>query len=99
MAPAVPPVRGFRDACLKADVRFSLGFEKPGPKSAFGYPGSFGAPGTGGSFAFADPDAGTGFAYIMNRMGASPADPRVEAPVQRARTSAGEQAVHKADAQ
>ncbi len=79
MAPAVPPVRGFRDACLKADVRFSLGFQKPGPTSAFGYPGSFGAPGTGGSLAFADPDAQTGFAYFMNRMGANPADPRAEA--------------------
>lgn len=76
MAPPVPPTQGFQDACLKADVRFSLGFMKPTPSSPFGSPSSFGAPGTGGSFAYADPDAGIGYAYVMNRMGANPVDPR-----------------------
>ncbi|HZD44269.1 MAG TPA: serine hydrolase domain-containing protein [Methanomicrobiales archaeon] len=76
MAPPVPPSHGFRDECLKVEVPFSLGFAKPSPKNPFGHPGSFGAPGTGGSFGFADPEAQIGYGYIPNRMGASLEDPR-----------------------
>ena len=48
---------------------FSLGFMRPGPEVAFGSSQrAFGAPGAGGSFAFADPDARLGFAYVMNKM-------------------------------
>lgn len=76
MAPPIPPLHGFRDECLKVDVRFSLGFMKPGPKNAFGHPTSFGAPGSGGSFGFADPSAKIGYAYVPNQMGKSIVDPR-----------------------
>jgi len=76
MAPAVPPVHGFRDECMKVEVRFSLGFMKPDPENPFGHPTSFGAPGTGGSFGFADPHAGIGYAYIPNQMGIHLQDPR-----------------------
>jgi CubicO group peptidase (beta-lactamase class C family) len=76
MAPAVPPAHGFRDACLKVEVPFSLGFSKPGSKNPFAHPSSFGAPGTGGSFGFADPHAEIGYAYVPNRMGAYLEDPR-----------------------
>ncbi|KUG19233.1 MAG: beta-lactamase family protein [Methanomicrobiaceae archaeon] len=75
-APAVPPVHGFYDECLKVEIPFSLGFVKPGPKNPFAHPGSFGAPGTGGSFGFADPHAQIGYAYAPNRMGAYLEDPR-----------------------
>ena len=42
MAPALAPVHGFRDACLKVELQFSLGFAKPSPKDAFAHPSSFG---------------------------------------------------------
>jgi CubicO group peptidase (beta-lactamase class C family) len=76
MAPAVPPVRGFRDECLKVEMHYSLGFMKPNPRAPFAHPSAFGAPGTGGSFAFADPQAQIGYAYVPNRMGAYLEDPR-----------------------
>jgi CubicO group peptidase (beta-lactamase class C family) len=76
MAPPIPPVHGFRDECLKVEVAFSLGFSKPGPNNPFAHPSSFGAPGTGGSFGFADPHAEIGYAYVTNRMGAHLEDPR-----------------------
>ena len=76
MAPARPPLRGFRDACLKAEISFSLGFSKPSRLNPFGDPTSFGFPGFGGSFAFADPHAQLGYAYFPNRMGGYLEDPR-----------------------
>jgi len=76
--PAIPPTRGFYDECMKTDgVQFSLGFMKPGPIWRFGSPSSFGAPGTGGSLGFADPEARLGYAYVTSRVGTSLAgDPR-----------------------
>jgi CubicO group peptidase (beta-lactamase class C family) len=76
MAPARPPAHGFRDACLTAEIPFSLGFAKPGRRNPFGHPTSFGFPGFGGSFAFADPHAQLGYAYFPNRMGTFLEDPR-----------------------
>ena len=76
-APAIPPAFGFYDEIMKGEVQFSLGYCKPGPSAPFGHPTSFGHPGAGGSFAFADPETGTGYAYVTNRMGtALPFDPR-----------------------
>jgi CubicO group peptidase (beta-lactamase class C family) len=68
-APAIPPARGFRDACLKGKVQFSLGFMKPTRVLPFGGPSSFGSPGAGGSMGFADPAAGIGYGYVTSRMG------------------------------
>ncbi len=76
MAPAVPPTHGFRDRCLKVEIPFSLGFTKPNARDPYGHPSAFGAEGSGGSFGFADPDAGIGYAYIPNQMGISMVDPR-----------------------
>jgi len=76
MAPAIAPVRGFRDGCMHVEIRLSLGFEKPGPKHPFAHPTAFGHPGTGGSFGFADPHAQIGFGYVPNQMGIHLDDPR-----------------------
>jgi hypothetical protein len=76
-APAVPPVRGFRDACLKGAVQFSLGFMKPSKVWRFGTARAFGSPGTGGSLGFADPSTGIAYGYVTSRMGTHLAgDPR-----------------------
>jgi CubicO group peptidase (beta-lactamase class C family) len=77
-APAIPPVSGiFHDDFFRGDVRFSLGFMKTGGIWRFGGSRSYGAPGSGGSLAFADPDAGIGYAYVTSQSGtALTGDPR-----------------------
>jgi CubicO group peptidase (beta-lactamase class C family) len=76
-APASPAANGFYDECLKGDVRFSLGFMKPSPAWPFGGESSFGAPGSGGSLGFADPEAGIGYGYVTSQMGTTiTGDPR-----------------------
>jgi CubicO group peptidase (beta-lactamase class C family) len=77
-APAVHPTRGSYDECLKADgIEFSLGFMKSTPIWPFGGSRSFGAPGSGGSLGFADPDRGVGYAHVTSQMGtALTGDPR-----------------------
>jgi len=50
------------------DVPFALGFLRPSRLVRMLGARSFGHGGMGGSFAFADPDAGIGFAYVMNRL-------------------------------
>jgi CubicO group peptidase (beta-lactamase class C family) len=55
--PAAPPSLGIRDMVLHVDTSFSLGFIKPFPNFSFGTSErSFGKPGFGISFGFADPD-------------------------------------------
>jgi CubicO group peptidase (beta-lactamase class C family) len=76
MAPAVPPLHGFYDECLKVEAQFSLGFGKPDPKHPFAHLSAFGAPGAGGSMGFADPQAGVGYGYVLNQMGSQLEDPR-----------------------
>lgn len=69
-APARNPSGGVRDKVLRVDSEYSLGFCKPLPHFVFGSSNqAFGTPGFGGSFGFADPETGIGFAYTMNRLG------------------------------
>jgi CubicO group peptidase (beta-lactamase class C family) len=69
-APATPPSRGFHDECMKSDnVQFSLGFMKSTSQWPFGSARSYGAPGSGGSLGFADPETGIGYAYVTSQMG------------------------------
>lgn len=83
--PPEPPRRGWRDEVLKVDTAWSLGFARPHGKFQFGSTGrSFGHPGAGGSFAFADPESGVSFAYVMNRMGLHIVDDPREKPLRDA---------------
>jgi CubicO group peptidase (beta-lactamase class C family) len=79
--PAPLPSPGRLDEVLRADTRFAFGYLKPSPPFRFGSSdAAFGTMGAGGSFAFADPDVGLGFAYAMNRMGFQVwSDPREQA--------------------
>jgi len=76
-APAVPPTHGFYDECLRGEAQFSLGFMKPSASIPFGSAASFGSPGAGGAFGFADPTAAVGYAYVTSQMGTTlSGDPR-----------------------
>ena len=60
----------WRRPAMSRTAHISLGYIKPFPKFKFGSSDkAFGTPGAGGSFGFADPDTGIGFAYAMNRAG------------------------------
>jgi CubicO group peptidase (beta-lactamase class C family) len=66
---APPAPAHVRDEVLGLPSWYSLGYLRPGPGLAFGTTErAFGTPGAGGSFAFADPDARLGYAYVMNNM-------------------------------
>lgn len=60
------------DRILQIPTAFSAGFMKDpseAPRRIFGPSQfAFGHPGAGGSNAFADPESGIGFAYVMNQM-------------------------------
>ncbi|QPQ31118.1 serine hydrolase domain-containing protein [Lysinibacillus sp. JNUCC 51] len=67
---ATPPKEGFYDHVNCIDIAYSLGFWKHFSNMQFGRSeSSFGHPGAGGSFCFADPDEGLGYAYAMNKHG------------------------------
>ena len=78
-APAVSPTGGVRDAVLRFDTSYSLGYIKPTSRYWFGTSQgrAFGMPGGGGSMGFADPELGLGYAYAPNRISVTlPPDPR-----------------------
>lgn len=63
------PSGGPKDAVLRVNTAYSGGFIKP-PSFNFGTDSrAYGTMGAGGSFGFADPATGVGFAYAGNRMG------------------------------
>jgi len=65
------------DAILHRPSRFALGFQLTQPERAVGPNArTFGHFGAGGSLGFADPDAGLGIGYVMNRMGPRWQNPR-----------------------
>ncbi|HEY6223712.1 MAG TPA: serine hydrolase, partial [Gemmatimonadales bacterium] len=82
---APPVMAGTIDEVLGVPSYFSLGFLRPGPDVWFGSsPRAFGAPGAGGSFGFADPDARLGYAYVMNKLDFYLQDDPREKPLRQA---------------
>lgn len=77
------------DKVLFVDTRFGLGFMRDSSFSPFGGAGRFGHTGSGGALAFADPDKGLAFGYVVNRMmpGLLGADPRHTALIGAVRES------------
>lgn len=82
--PVTAPAR--TDVLLRAKRAYALGFSRPVAEHWFGSPGgrSFGTPGLGGSFGFADPDARIGYAYAPNRLGIRLSDDPREVAVRTA---------------
>ncbi|MCR8645683.1 beta-lactamase family protein [Paenibacillus sp. N1-5-1-14] len=67
---ASPPVSGYYDHVNGINLAYSLGFWKPFSDMEFGRSeSSYGHPGAGGTFCFADPDEKLGYAYAMNKHG------------------------------
>jgi CubicO group peptidase (beta-lactamase class C family) len=59
---------GEPDACLVLPTTFGMGFMTHGSLTVYAGPGSYGHPGAGGSVAFAQPERGLAFGYVMNWM-------------------------------
>ncbi|WP_276248602.1 serine hydrolase domain-containing protein [Haladaptatus sp. YSMS36] len=80
-ATPVSPRGGHRDVVLGIETAYSMGYSRPYGDFQFGStPRSFGTPGAGGAFGFADPDAELGFSYAPNRLGVHQKDdPREKA--------------------
>ena len=78
-APTRLPPGGEADAVFHMRTAYHLGFMRPSTDFAFGSDATaFGAPGVGGSFGFADPATGAGYAYVTNRLGFNVFDDRRE---------------------
>jgi len=74
---------GGPDKVILRETSFGLGFALQPMVQPLAGPASFGHPGAGGATAFADPDAGIAFAYVMNEMRFDPSgDPRSESLVE-----------------
>ena len=77
IAGATREVSNGPDKVLMVPTRFGSGFFLPSMFSPLFGANSFGHAGAGGSLAMADPDAGIGYAYVMNKMQANLSnDPR-----------------------
>ena len=82
LAEAITEASGGQDLVLERPSRFGLGFQLTQPERPLGpNPRSFGHFGAGGSFGFADLDAGVACGYTMNVGGPRWQNPRNKAVI------------------
>ncbi|WP_158894810.1 serine hydrolase domain-containing protein [Amycolatopsis anabasis] len=77
------------DLVMLLPTRFASGFMLPTETEALGGPASFGHPGRGGALGFADPESGSTFGYVTNRIRQDPDDDRAASLVAAVRESLG----------
>lgn len=78
------------DKVMLMPSRFASGYMLPTEQSPLTGPSAFGHPGRGGSLAFADPEHGIAFGYVMNHIiEGDPNDPRAANLVAALRESLG----------
>jgi CubicO group peptidase (beta-lactamase class C family) len=77
------------DRVMMIPSRFASGYMLPTAAVPLTGPRAFGHPGRGGSLAFADPEYGIAFAYVMNHVIEGPDDVRAASLVDAVRTSLG----------
>ncbi|HET6634277.1 MAG TPA: serine hydrolase domain-containing protein [Streptomyces sp.] len=75
------------DQVMMIPSRFGTGYMLPSETVPMTGPRAFGHPGRGGSLAFADPEHGIAFAYVMNHVIESPEDRRAASLVDAVRAS------------
>ncbi|MEU5738557.1 serine hydrolase domain-containing protein [Streptomyces tendae] len=79
VASAVNEQAAGTDQVLVAPSRFGSGFQLPTGDNPMSGPSAFGHNGRGGSLAFADPDRGIAFGYVMNHIVSGTDDERAGA--------------------
>ncbi|MFJ9902717.1 serine hydrolase domain-containing protein [Streptomyces sp. NPDC101152] len=77
------------DQVIMLPSRFGSGYMLPTALMPLTGPNSFGHPGRGGSLAFADPEHGIGFGYVMNNIVEGADDPRARLLVEAVGVSLG----------
>ncbi|WP_189957774.1 serine hydrolase domain-containing protein [Streptomyces alanosinicus] len=77
------------DQVMVVPSRFSSGYMLPTATTPMTGPNSFGHTGRGGSLAFADPEHGIAFGYVMNHIIGGPDDMRAAALAEAVRKSLG----------
>ncbi|MFF0476605.1 serine hydrolase domain-containing protein [Streptomyces sp. NPDC004284] len=76
-----------KDLVMLFPSRFGTGYMLPTPDNRMTGPNAFGHTGRGGSLAFADPEHGIAFAYVMNHIVSAPGDARATALAEAVRRS------------
>ncbi|MFG2114760.1 serine hydrolase domain-containing protein [Streptomyces sp. NPDC048718] len=76
-----------KDQVLVFPSRFGVGYMLPTDDNPMTGPKAFGHTGRGGSLAFADPEHGIAFGYVMNHIISGSGDPRADALAEAVRMS------------